>query len=381
MVTLSSKMLVGKEVNLGKYKFIIVGSGWRSLYYVRIAKSLPEEFELCAMYCRSQEKADLMSEKYGIHTTTSIEECIDYNPDFVVVVVNKGSIADVSIEWMNRGFTVLCETPASLDMEMLNRLWSLHKEGKKLVVAEQYTRYPEFSTLLKVLDRGMLGDRSCLNISLAHEYHGASLMRALLDVDIATTFKVKAKTYEFPTTETLTRYDSFKDGRIANKKRTVATFEFSDGKVALYDFDSEQYRSPIRKNTVKLQGVRGELIDNKIYYLDADNNGKASCIEIKTREVETESDNPNLHIINEVTEIVCDKEVVYGPVFGLCGLAQDETAIATLMRDTALYSRGEMGEPYPLKDALQDAYMAILLTQAAANGEEIISENQIWTNE
>ena len=29
-----------------KYKFIIAGSGWRSLYYVRAAKALPEVFVL-----------------------------------------------------------------------------------------------------------------------------------------------------------------------------------------------------------------------------------------------------------------------------------------------------------------------------------------------
>ena len=32
-----------------KTSFAIVGSGWRSLYFVRIAKALPERFELRAM--------------------------------------------------------------------------------------------------------------------------------------------------------------------------------------------------------------------------------------------------------------------------------------------------------------------------------------------
>lgn len=45
-------------MKLGKYHFIIVGSGWRSLYYVRIAKAMPNVFCLDAMYCRTQEKAD-----------------------------------------------------------------------------------------------------------------------------------------------------------------------------------------------------------------------------------------------------------------------------------------------------------------------------------
>ena len=48
---------------MGKYHFIIIGSGWRSLYYVRIAKAMPDILRLDAMYCRTQEKADKMAEE------------------------------------------------------------------------------------------------------------------------------------------------------------------------------------------------------------------------------------------------------------------------------------------------------------------------------
>lgn len=127
---------------MGKYHFIIIGSGWRSLYYVRIAKAMPDILCLDAMYCRTQEKADKMAEEFGIHTTTSIEECVGYKPDFAVVAVNKTSICDVSIEWMDRGITVFSETPAALDMDSLKKLYRYHmsddkdKSDKKQVVAE-----------------------------------------------------------------------------------------------------------------------------------------------------------------------------------------------------------------------------------------------------
>ena len=159
-----------------KHRFIIVGSGWRSLFYVRIAKALPERFELCAMLCRTEEKAKRMSEENDIYTTTSIEECKEMKPDFVVVAVNKSSIADVSREWMGYGVTVLCETPAALEVDMLNELWRIHEAGGRLVVAEQYKYEPLCLVQRKLIDEGLIGEPSFLHISLAHDYHGASLM-------------------------------------------------------------------------------------------------------------------------------------------------------------------------------------------------------------
>ena len=43
------------------------------------------------------------------------------------------------------------------------------------------------------------------------------------------------------------------------KKRALALFTFENGKVAVYDFDSEQYHSTIRGNMLKVQGQRGEI--------------------------------------------------------------------------------------------------------------------------
>ena len=54
---------------MAKYHFIIIGSGWRALYYVRVAKALPEIFSLDAMYCRTQEKADLIAGQYLLRRT------------------------------------------------------------------------------------------------------------------------------------------------------------------------------------------------------------------------------------------------------------------------------------------------------------------------
>ena len=363
---------------MSRYRFAVIGSGWRAQYYVRVAKALPDLFELCAMYCRSEEKAAEVCSGCGILATTSEDECAARKPDFVVVAVSKTAGAETAVRWMERGFTVLCETPAGPDLETLNRLWLCHDQGQKLVIAEQYFLYPVYSSLIKLVKSGIIGSVTCLNISLVHEYHAASLIRAFLGISPDMPFSVSAKTYSFPVTETRNRYEEFLDGRVSLKKRTLANFEFADGQTAFYDFDSEQYHSKIRKNTWKLCGARGEILDRKAVYLNSDNEAEEADLQVETRQIIREFRNPNPEFSEEVTGIFFQDEQLYEPPFGLCGLSQDETAVAKLMLKTAEYAKGIAGSPYPLEEALQDAYMAVLMKNSAETGKPAESGHQIW---
>ncbi len=363
---------------MSRYRFIIIGSGWRAQYYVRAAKALPDLFELSAMYCRSEEKAEQMRSAYGIPASVSEDECAASDPDFVVAAVSKGSGPEVAMRWMDRGFPVLCETPAALDIKTLNELWMRHEQGQKLVTAEQYLLYPCYSALLKLVRSGIIGEPDCLNISLAHEYHGASLMRALLGIPADTAFTVSAKAFEFPVTETRNRYEEIRDGRIAIKKRVLSTFEFDNGKAAFYDFDPEQYHSKIRRNSYKLRGVRGEIADGRVVYLNAGNDAVEAELQTETRRIGRDFINPNPEFTEEVTGIYFQGKQLYKPVFGLCGLSQDETAAAQLMVKTAEYAKDTAEAPYPLREALQDAYMSILMKKSEETGRPVSSERQKW---
>ena len=363
---------------MSKYRFAVIGSGWRSQYYVRVAQALPDLFDLCAMHCRSEEKAAMFRSKYNIPATTDEDECASTHPDFMVIAVSKNSAPAVAMHWMKKGFAVLCETPAAQDIETLNELWKLHEQGNKLVIAEQYFLYPIYSSLIKLVKSGVIGRVNCLNLSLAHEYHAASLMRALLEIPANTSFTVFSKTYEFPVTETRTRYEEIKDGRIANKKRTIASFEFANGKTSFYDFASEQYHSKIRKNSYKIQGERGEILDGNAYFLDPKNEVVEADVQVNSRHIEREFKNPKPEFYEEIAGISFQDKLLYEPSFGLCNLSQDETAVAELMKKTAAYAKEIADSPYLLKEALQDAYMAILMRRSDELGKPVESEKQIW---
>ena len=139
-------------------RFVVIGSGWRSLFYWRIACAYPELFTMEAMLCRTEEKAGHMRKQYGVPAVTSEAACEAMKPDFVVVAVNKASIFPVTKQWAGKGFPVLCETPAALELDELRELWRMKmEEGAKIQVAEQYFLYPSFAAVAEVVRRGYLG--------------------------------------------------------------------------------------------------------------------------------------------------------------------------------------------------------------------------------
>ena len=156
--------------------------------------------------------------------------------------------------------------------------------------------------------------------------------------------------------------------------------------MAWYDFDSEQYRSPIRKNYVKIQGCKGELVNNSVFYLDDDFLPRQGELAVTEQMTETESENPNLQTIREVERITFKQDsgeeiILYEAPFGLCHLKEDDVAVAQLMTAAAEYTKActyiEEVES-ALREALQDCYMAILMKQAVDTGKTIESKKQIW---
>ena len=316
-------------------RFAVIGSGWRSLFYVRIARALPDMFELTALLCRGQEKADRIQKEYGIHTTTSEDEVIVSKPDFVVSAVNKSSMSDVVRYWAAKGIPVLSETPAGLDIDTLKAIRQDVENGARIQVAEQYFLYPSIKAVIDECKSGTIGEPVSLTISAMHDYHAASVIRRMLDTGLEDV-TVTGKTFSMKVTDTRTRYEVLTEGRVVEKEEKHLIMEYADGKTAFYDFMSDQYRSPIRNRYINLRGTRGEIINDTVYYLDKDNLATCKNLDIKTP-------------------------------YGYAGLSEDEAAITGILLGMKEYvDKGK--EVYPMDEALYDAYMGILMCEAGKPG-------------
>ena len=350
--------------------FIIIGSGWRALFYARIAKRYPEQFQLKYMLCRSREKAEKMAKEYGISTTTSVEECEATAPDFVVVAVSKADLCEETRKWTEKGFPVLCETPAATTVEELKMLWELVQKGAKIQIAEQYHRYPIMAAGLKAIKEGRLHDPYAVTLSMAHDYHGVSLIRRMLEPHNPMNLKLDylwGEQYSFPVTETDSRYGAITDGSVKSKERKVVTLRFTNGKVAFYDFSGVQYHSFIRARHVNVQGRDGEWNDTQLRYVDEKHMPHLENL--------TAWLNPDYACLD--TEELRQQSSNWQPSVMMEG-EQDEYAIATMMYDMRAYIENGK-EVYPMAEALEDAYLYLLMQEAVEKpGCKIHPQSMPW---
>lgn len=363
--------------------FIIIGSGWRAMFYVRIAKKHPDLFKLQYMLCRTEEKAEHIRKGQQIPVTLSEKECEKAKPDFVVVAVTKGDGFSVTKKWALKGFPVLCETPAAMELRQLKELWDLKQhKGARIQVAEQYCRYPILAAGLWYIiknaeanDAGKtdaesagvkLSEPYAVTLSVAHDYHGVSLIRHLLHMGTEPV-KLRGKKYVFPVVETDSRCGAITDGTVKNRERTRITMEFASGKTAYYDFSGVQYHSFIRERHLNVQGENWEWNDTVLRYTD-ENNCPAE------KKLTAFFDAAYEALASEETK---KNSRQWSPFLKLDEW-QDEYAIASMMLDMRNFiEKGK--EIYPLKEALEDAYIWILMQEAVQNpGKEVESEEMPW---
>lgn len=351
---------------MGALSYIIVGSGFRAEYYARIARTYPQQFR-ALFFCRSEEKAAKMYAKTGIQATTSLQVCEDFQADFAVIAVNKENIADVCEEWVNLGYPVVSETPAGSSLEKLYRLWELHeRKGARITVCEQYHRYPGLIAGLDAVSEGRIGTPYSAYLSLAHDYHGASLLRRMLLVQ-GDSFIMHGKRFCSPVVETDSRAGAITDGHSDFKNRDIVSIAFSSGKEAVYDFSGVQYRSFLRSRHIVVRGERGEWSDNLIYYIDEKNQPKREYLMPVIREKYSPLDTQDLRDLRKTwrPELFLDTR-------------QDEYAIATMLFDMRDYLAGG-DEVYPLREALDDAYFWLLMEKAVSSPwSEVRSQTMPW---
>lgn len=239
----------------------VVGIGYRfGFYYNEIKK---RDMKIVCGYARSDSSREC-AKKYGIPLVDNIEDIIKYNPDYVINTASKDSNSKISALFLDKGIKVLQETPMAVLIDDIN---ILSKYKNSLQIAEQYQYYNYFKQIKNNID--ILGDIEEIRISYLHDYHMISIIRFLLG-PLENDIVFKGVSFSSPITHTKTRYDDFKDGLVKEYRTKNISFIWNKTRI-YYDFNSEEYRSTIRNPYLVIRGVRGEIINDTLVYLDENN--------------------------------------------------------------------------------------------------------------
>ncbi|MCM1134119.1 MAG: Gfo/Idh/MocA family oxidoreductase [Clostridium sp.] len=356
-----------------KAKFIVIGYGWRADFFYRIAKEIPEKFEICAGVLRTQERAAQMEEKWNVFATASLEEALKKEPDFAVLCVPRTIVKDYLCLLMDKGVPVLCETPPAQNVEELRELWQETKRRKgRIQAAEQYFLQPYYGAVAEVIKAGYLGEVSNVTLSAIHGYHAASIFRKLLGIGYENC-TIAGRRFSFDVTATNSREGFDNSGRVIQADRDMAFMKFENGKTAFLDFSGEQYFSLIRTRRWNIQGVRGEINDNTVRFLTEKN----LPVEQELKRVDVGVNNNKEWSHRGI--MFLDKMVYENPYYP-ARLNDDEIAVASCLGAMKAYA--ETGkEFYPLREALQDTYLAFAMEQALDSGEAVSTARQPWALE
>ncbi len=94
-------------------KYGIIGAGWRSEFYLRIAELLPSKFSVSGIYIRNNEKQKEFADKYNVKICSSLEELLKTDFDFIVSCVNKDNISEMIKTLAAKDIPILTETPVN----------------------------------------------------------------------------------------------------------------------------------------------------------------------------------------------------------------------------------------------------------------------------
>ncbi|KNC20123.1 oxidoreductase [Arthrobacter sp. RIT-PI-e] len=358
------------EQSNDRIRFAIIGTGWRSLFFQRIARALPERFEVCGVVARSEESARRIDAAWDVPVFRSLPDLLgSVTPEFVVVSVTKTVAPDVIEEAVSLGVPVLAETPPAPDLEGLLRLLRLVEEGAVIQVAEQYHLSPLLNAQLAIAASGRLGTVSQALVAQCHDYHGVSILRRALGVGFESPV-ITADTFDHPLVKGPSRAGEPQEEITVTTRQITARLDFGD-RLGVYEFASDQYFSWIRANRLLIRGERGEVKDTEVRYLQ----------DFRT---------PMFHEIRRVSAgeggnlegqflrgLVAGDAWVYRNEFLPGRLNDDELAIAMCLRRMSEHVAGGP-EFYGLAEAAQDTYLGLLIHEAAETGGTIRAERQPW---
>lgn len=350
-------------------RFAIVGAGWRSEFFLRVAAALPDQFEVAAVVSGNADRAARIAKLFNVAIVASADELNVDQLDFVVTSVPRKVNAEIITRLVERGVAVLSETPPAETVEQMAQLCALVEEGAKIQVAEQYIQQPLHAARMALIESGKLGRIQQAQVSVAHGYHGISLIRRFLGVGFEDAL-IRGQRFTGRGVQGPGRSGPAPEQKVVDEVQTICTLDFGD-RLGVFDFTGPQYFSPIRGQRVCIRGEHGEIINHDATLL--------TDFESPVRgRFHRHSAGPEGNLEGHYLKgIQFFEKMLYANPLAPARLSDDEIAVGTCMLKMGQYIQGGPAF-YSLQEACQDHYIAMLCDEAATTGRPVQTTRQLW---
>ena len=353
--------------------FGVVGAGWRAEFFVRLARLLPDQLTLVGVSVRRPAAAEQLGRQWGIPAFLSPTELVhSRRPDFVISCVPRSVNPAVVAELVESGVHVLSETPPAPDLDGLRALWAQVGSRDLVQVAEQYLLMPGHAARRELVNRGVIGQPTSVQVSSTHDYHAVSMIRGLLGIGFEPA-KVSASRVTGPLVDPLSRSGWTGNGTPKRAATTIATIDFGEAS-GLYDFTDNQWHNQLRLRRIVIRGSHGEIADDTVVRLAGERTiVKSSIIRSQL--------GYDLNLDGYDTEhISFDGEVVYRNAYLGLRLMDEEIALASLLTATGAWARGDGPAPYPLAQGCQDHLVGLAIDESATTGARVVTTIEPWAS-
>ncbi|MYZ34335.1 Gfo/Idh/MocA family oxidoreductase [Streptomyces sp. MnatMP-M17] len=365
-------------------RFGLVGTGWRSEFFVRLAQKLPDRLTVTGVVSRSPERAAEVEAAWGVPACRSVDELLagpgapespgapksSGAPEFVIPSVPWSVTPEVTKDLVRREVPVLAETPPAADLEGLRDLWRETGGSGLVQVAEQYPLMPGHAARLALLREGVIGEVTSVQMSSTHLYHAVSLIRHTLGVGFEPA-TVTARSFTAPLADPLSREGWADDLTPKDAATTIALLDFG-GRMGLYDFTDNQWWNPLRGRRMVVRGSLGEIVDDQVVRMADPRTPVESPLVRRRTGTDLNLEGSELH------HITFDGRVVYRNEFVGANLSEDDLAVVDLLCRTGAWVRGEAPEPYPLAEGCQDHQISLAIEESARTGTAVTTTREAW---
>lgn len=267
------------------------------------------------------------------------------------------------------GIPTLSETPPARSLKEMSELCALVTKGAKIQVAEQYFLQPHHAARLAFVRSGKIGRVSQAQVSVAHGYHGISLIRRFLGIGFENA-EISAAKFTSPLIQGAGRNGLPASEQTVDSEQIIATLNFGD-QWGVFDFTGRQYFASIRDPRLLVRGERGEIINDTATYLQ----DFRTPIRVSfSRHMTGEQGNLEGHYLRGIQ---AGESWVYRNPVAPARLFDDEIAVADCLLKMADYvSTGE--DFYSLAEACQDRYLDLAMEEAVREQRPVRTETQSW---